>query len=125
MSRPSVLLVDDHAAFRAIARTVLARSGFDVIGEATDGEDALVAAASMRPQIVVLDVRLPGIDGFEVARRLLAGARPPVVVLVSTSEATDYGKRIGESGAIGFITKSKLSEDTLHAILRGETEALP
>ena len=123
MSRPSVLLVDDHAAFRAIARTVLARSGFDVIGEAADGEDALVAAASMHPQIVVLDVRLPGIDGFEVSRRLLAGARPPVVVLVSTTEASDYGRRIGESGAVGFITKSKLSGDTLHAILRGETEA--
>lgn len=124
MARPSVLIVDDHAAFRALARTVLARSGFDVVAEAADGEDALLAAARIQPQVVVLDVQLPGINGFEVARRLLDGARPPAVVLVSTAEATDYGRRIGESGAIGFITKSKLSGDTLHAILRGETEAL-
>jgi CheY-like chemotaxis protein len=123
MTRPSVLIVDDHAAFRALARKVLTRSGFDVIGEAADGEDALTAAERINPQVVVLDVQLPGINGFEVARRLLAGSLPPAVVLVSTADAADYGRRIGESGAIGFITKSHLSGDTLHAILRGETEA--
>jgi len=119
-----VLIVDDHAAFRALARTVLARSGFDVIAEASDGEDALAAATRLNPQVVVLDVQLPGINGFEVARRLLAGPRPPAVVLVSTAEAADYGRRIAQSGAIGFITKSNLSGDTLHAILRGDTEAV-
>ena len=124
MPRPSVLIVDDHAAFRAIAREILARSGFDVIGEAADGELALRAATRLHPQVVVLDVQLPGINGFEVSRRLLAGPRPPVVVLVSTAEAGDYGRRIGESGAIGFITKSSLSGDTLHALLRGQTEVL-
>ena len=122
MTRPSVLIVDDHAAFRALARTVLTRSGFDVLGEAADGEDALAAAARVRPDVVVLDVQLPGINGFEVARRLLTGQRPPTVVLVSTAEATDYGRRIRDSGAVGFITKSHLSGDTLHALLRGETE---
>ena len=124
MPRPSVLIVDDHTAFRELAREVLARSGFDVIGDATDGERALRAAARLNPQVVVLDVQLPGINGFEVARRLLAAPRPPVVVLVSTAEARDYGRRIGESGAIGFITKSNLSGDTLHALLRGHTEVL-
>ena len=122
MPRPSVLIVDDHAAFRGAARDVLSRSGFDVVGEAADGEDALRAATRFEPEVVVLDVQLPGINGFEVSRRLLATPRPPVVVLVSTAEATDYGRRIDESGAIGFITKSNLSGDTLHAILRGQTE---
>ncbi len=125
MPEPSVLIVDDHAAFRAVARTVLARSGFEVIGEAVDGEDALLVAARIEPDIVVLDVQLPGITGFEVARQLRAKPNPPVVVLVSTADAADYGRRIGKSGAVGFITKSNLSGDTLHAILRGETEALP
>jgi DNA-binding NarL/FixJ family response regulator len=124
MPRPSVLIVDDHAAFRGAARDVLVRSGFDVVGEAADGEDALRAAARFQPEVVVLDVQLPGINGFEVARQLLATPRPPVVVLVSTAEAADYGRRIDESGASGFITKSNLSGDTLHAILRGHTEAM-
>ena len=123
MTRPSVLIVDDHTAFRALARTVLAGSGFDVLAEAEDGEAALVAAARFEPDVVVLDVQLPGINGFEVARRLVSASRPPTVVLVSTADAADYGRRISESGAVGFITKSHLSGDTLHALLRGETEA--
>ena len=122
MPRPSVLIVDDHAAFRGAARDVLVRSGFDVVAEVADGEAALRAAARFEPQVVVLDVQLPGINGFEVSRLLLAAPRPPVVVLVSTAEAADYGRRIDESGASGFITKSNLSGDTLHAILRGQTE---
>jgi DNA-binding NarL/FixJ family response regulator len=124
MTRPSLLIVDDHAAFRALARNVLARAGFDVVAEAADGESALAAAARISPEIVVLDVQLPGINGFEVTRRLLASSNPPVVVLVSTADAVDYGRRIGESGAVGFITKSNLSGATLHAALRGETEVL-
>jgi DNA-binding NarL/FixJ family response regulator len=122
MTRPTVLIVDDHAAFRALAREVLAGAGFDVVAEAPNGESALAAAARINPEIVVLDVQLPGINGFEVARRLLASSSPPAIVLVSTAEAVDYGRRIGESGAVGFITKSNLSGDTLHAALRGQTE---
>jgi DNA-binding NarL/FixJ family response regulator len=123
MTRPSVLIVDDHDAFRELARTVLERNGFDVIAEASDGESALAMAARLTPEVVVLDVKLPGISGFEVTRRLLARLRPPTVVLVSTAEAADYGRMIVESGATGFMTKSNLSGDTLHAILRGEREA--
>jgi DNA-binding NarL/FixJ family response regulator len=122
MTRLSVLIVDDHAAFRALARNVLALAGFDVVAEAADGESALAAAARVNPEIVVLDVQLPGINGFEVTHRLLASSSPPVVVLVSTAEAVDYGRRIAESGAVGFITKSSLSGATLHAALRGESE---
>jgi DNA-binding NarL/FixJ family response regulator len=112
-----VLVVDDHPAFRALARTYLTQQGFDVAGEAADGPAALDLAAFIRPEIVLLDVQLPGMDGFEVARRLNAGDLPPTVVLVSTRDARDYGPRIAESGAAGFLTKSRLSGDTLRAIL--------
>jgi len=119
MPLESVLIVDDHAAFRAVARMLLAEHGFTVVGDAADGRSALESAAVLRPQLVVLDVQLPDLDGFEVCRRLLLAFRPPRVVLVSTREAVDYGGRIAASGAAGFITKSRLSGDTLRAILGG------
>lgn len=123
MHRPTVLIVDDHAAFRAAAHELLTRSGFMVIGEADSGRAAVRMAAQVHPTVVILDVRLPDLDGFEVTRQLLAGQEPPAIVLVSTREATDYGRQLRDSGARGFITKSNLSGDTLHAILRGDKEA--
>ena len=124
MRRTSVLIVDDHDGFRAMARELLASRGFDVVGEASHGRAALQAADRLRPSLVVLfDIRLPDLDGFEVTRLLLASMNPPAVVLVSTREAADYGRRIRDSGALGFITKSNLSGDTLLAILRGNAEA--
>ncbi len=122
MAPLSVVIVDDHPSFRAVARDLLAGRGFDVVGEAADGRAAIEAVGRLHPRVVVLDVRLPDIDGFEVARRLLADPAPPVVVLVSTREAADYGRQVAASGALGFITKSKLSGDTLRAILRGREE---
>ncbi len=124
MSQVSVLIVDDHAGFRGTARELLARAGFVVVGEADLGRGALIAAANLRPAVVLLDVRLPDLDGFEVARRLMAGPYPPAIVLISTHEATDYGPRIHECGAIGFITKSSLSADTLRVVLRGNGEVV-
>jgi DNA-binding NarL/FixJ family response regulator len=118
MSRASVLIVDDHAAFRAAARRILGSAGFDIVAEATDGRSALEAFAESRPTIVLLDVRLPDIDGFEVARLLAMRDDRPTVVLVSTREARDYGPRVRASGVAGYITKSQLSGDTLRAVLR-------
>ena len=122
MSDLSVLIVDDHEGFRGMARDLLTGCGFDVVGEAADGRSALGVATRLRPAIVLLDVQLPDIDGFEVARLLSARNDPPDVVLVSTRETTDYGRRIATSGAVGFITKSSLSGDTLLAVLRGPWE---
>jgi DNA-binding NarL/FixJ family response regulator len=122
MNRPSVLIVDDHAGFRAMARELLSSHGFDVVGEAVDGRDAIRAAADLHPAVVVLDIRLPDLDGFEVTRRLLADPPGPAVILVSTRDAADYGRRITTSGALGFIPKSRLSGDTLSAILRRHLE---
>ena len=90
----SLLIVDDHADFRAGARALLEVDGFDVVGEAADGESALEAARRLRPQVVLLDIQLPGIDGFRVAERLAAGADPPMVVLTSSRAPEAFRGRL-------------------------------
>jgi DNA-binding NarL/FixJ family response regulator len=125
VSNPTVLIVDDHPGFREMARDLLSRRGFDVVGEAAAGQQALDEAARLGPQVVLLDVQLPDIDGFAVARLLLAEPDPPAVILTSTRDATDFGRRVRASGAIAFITKSALSADTLRAALRGRVEEEP
>jgi len=112
-----VLIVDDHASFRALARMVLAADGFDVVGEAGDGADALTAARDLRPDVVLLDVQLPGLDGFGVAEALAQQPPAPVVVLVSTRSRTDYGRQVADSTAHGFIAKAELSGAALRLVL--------
>jgi DNA-binding NarL/FixJ family response regulator len=114
----TVLVVDDHPSFRATARAVLEAEGFVVIGEAASGPDALELAAELRPDIVLLDVQLPGLDGFDVAARLGANGRTPATVLVSSRDASDYGELIARCGARGFIPKGELSGATIRALLR-------
>jgi DNA-binding NarL/FixJ family response regulator len=104
-----VLIVDDHAEFRALARALLERDGFEVVGEAVDGAETLTAVAQTRPQVVLLDVQLPDVNGFDVARALCEGEDAPVVVMISTRDAADFGGRLSRSGARGFIAKSRLS----------------
>jgi DNA-binding NarL/FixJ family response regulator len=106
--RKRVLIVDDHQPFRAVARELLEGAGYVVAGEAADATEALAAVEAEAPDVVLLDVQLPDGDGFAVAR-VLAGADGPAVVLISSREADDYGRRIITCGARGFIPKSKLS----------------
>jgi DNA-binding NarL/FixJ family response regulator len=119
---PTVLIVDDHPSFRATARVLLEAEGFDVVGEAADGGSAIERAKELRPEVVLLDVQLPDIDGFEVAARLTAldgdgdGTRPRVV-LVSSRDRVDYGSKIEESGASGFIAKAELCGPALADVL--------
>ena len=113
----TVLIVDDHPTFRASARMLLEADGFEVVGEAFDGEAALQSTSALSPDLVLLDVQLPGIDGFEVARRLRANDSPAAVVLVSSRESRDYGTLAHESGALGFISKADLSGAALEALL--------
>ena len=113
----SLLIVDDHAAFRAFARRLLGADGFDVAGEAEDGESALAAVERLHPDVVLLDVNLPTIDGFEVARRLSASADAPTVVLTSSRPPSDYGTRLAESPAAGFIPKHELSGAALAELM--------
>ena len=111
-----VLIVDDHQPFRAVARELLESAGYVVAGEAADAAGALAAVAAESPDAVLLDVQLPDSDGFAVAKAI-AVADGPAVVLISSREADDYGRRVESSGARGFILKSKLSAATLAALL--------
>ena len=105
--RPTVLIVDDHEVFRASARALLQAGGFDVIGEAAGGMEAIEA----------LDIQLPDLDGLAVAERLAEAPDPPAVVLVSGREAATYGPRLSQASARGFISKSELSGEALAALI--------
>jgi DNA-binding NarL/FixJ family response regulator len=112
----TVLIVDDHEGFRRVARELLEADGVEVVGEAADGESAITEAERLRPQLVLLDVQLPGIDGFEVAARLGDVVDPPAVVLTSSYSADSYRRRIAQSPARAFIPKSELSGEALAAL---------
>lgn len=110
----SVLIVDDHPSFRASARRLLEASGYAVVGEAADGAEAIAAAGALEPDLVLLDVQLPDLNGFEVAERLAAlGADRPEVVLTSSRDLAEYGDEVDTSPVRGFIPKSELSGETL------------
>jgi DNA-binding NarL/FixJ family response regulator len=113
----SILIVDDHADFRMRTRALLEAEGFLVVGEATDGASGVEAVRSLNPDLVLLDIGLPDVDGFEVARGLAAGFRPLSIVLVSSRPATDYGRRIADSPALGFIAKEDLSGAAIRSLM--------
>ena len=113
----TVLIVDDHEGFRQVARELLEADGIEVVGEAADGESAIAQAERLRPQLVLLDVQLPGLDGFEVAVRLGEGKDPPAVVLTSSYAASSYRRRLAQSPARAFIPKGELSGQALTALL--------
>jgi DNA-binding NarL/FixJ family response regulator len=116
VAQARVLIVDDHAAFRAAARRMLEAAGFTVVGEAGDGAETLAAVAATAPDLVLLDVHLPGIDGIAVAERLAALAAPPRVVLISSRDAATYGERLTRAPALGFIPKAHLTGATITAL---------
>ena len=113
----TVLIVDDHPSFRASARTLLEAEGYEVVGEAENGAAALLAAAKLHPDLVLLDVQLPDSDGFEVADRLRELDDPPEVVLTSSRDGADYGRCIECCGARGFVPKADLSGAAITALL--------
>jgi DNA-binding NarL/FixJ family response regulator len=114
---PTVLIVDDHAAFRALARRVLQADGYDVVGEAADGQTGLDAAGSLQPDVVLLDVRLPDMDGFQVAGHL-ANCCTAAVVVTSSSDDPLYPERAASSGARGFVAKHDVCGAVLDRLLR-------
>jgi DNA-binding NarL/FixJ family response regulator len=114
---PTLLIVDDHQGFRSFARTLLGADGFDIAGEAADGEAALEAVREQHPDVVLLDVQLPGIDGFEVAEQLASMSDPPAVVMTSTRDAADYGSRLLSAPILGFVPKHELSGGAISALL--------
>jgi DNA-binding NarL/FixJ family response regulator len=113
----TVLIVDDHEGFRQVVRELLEADGVEVVGEAADGESAITEAERLRPQLVLLDVQLPDIDGFEVAARLGEASDPPAVVLTSSYAASSYRRRLAQSPVCAFIPKGELSGEALAALL--------
>lgn len=112
-----MLIVDDDPEFRGWARAWLTSEGYLIVGEAGDGATALAEARRLRPDVVLLDVQLPDLDGFRVTEMLLLDPDPPEVVLISSRDRGDYGDRITSSGARGFTSKEDLSSSSLESLL--------
>lgn len=116
---PSILIVDDHRTFRTTARALLEADGFDVVGEAADGLAGLAAAVRLRPDVVLVDVRLPDLDGFTVTERMTGVDGAPVVIVTSSSDDPLYPERAARAGARAFVAKHDVSGRTLEALLPG------
>jgi len=111
-----VLIVDDQEPFRLAARMVVeATEGFDVVGEAETGEDSVAMAAELHPDLVLMDVNLPGINGLDATRQILASDSPVVVLLLSTYEEEEYAPRAAECGAAAYIPKAVFGPDRLES----------
>ncbi|MEJ3748796.1 response regulator [Actinomycetes bacterium KLBMP 9797] len=116
----TVVVVDDHAGFRAMAGVLLASGGFRVVGEAATGAEALTVVAALLPDVVLLDVHLPDTDGFAVLRSLRTAGLATRVVLCSVRMAADLGARLDGCGAAGFLTKSALTAEALSRLVRAD-----
>jgi DNA-binding NarL/FixJ family response regulator len=112
----TILIVDDDPSFREQAAELLESEGFEVVAAAADGASGLRAARELRPHFVLLDVSLPDVDGFEVARTLAIEGQPPFVILTSTRDARAYGRRLSAADVLGFIPKERISGTAIHAL---------
>lgn len=109
-----VLIVDDQPPFREASRMVVELTdGFEVAGEAANGEQAIAMVGELRPDLILMDVQMPGIDGIEATRKISAMSGAPVIVVMSTHESGDYRGIAESAGAFTFIPKSQFDMDTL------------
>ena len=115
--RRTVLIVDDHPSFRASARRMLEAHGYEVVGEAADAGAAIAAVGELQPDVVLLDIRLPDGDGFQVAERLAANGAAAAIVLTSSRDRSDFDYEIVASPAQGFIPKSELSAEAITSLV--------
>jgi DNA-binding NarL/FixJ family response regulator len=115
----TVLIIDDHGPFRVQARALLEADGFSVVGESPDGRSGLEAVRALRPDLVLLDIGLPDLGGFDIADQLAADGTSPGVVLTSSREARAYGPRLSRSPVLGFIAKDDLSGAAIRALSEG------
>ncbi len=127
--RGTLLIVDDHAGFRSFARSLLEADGYTVVGEAGDGASAVEAARTLNPQLVLLDIVLPDVDGFVVCELIVQPEGPtgpgcprrPAVVLTSSRDLSSFRGRFAASSARGFIAKQDLTGAALTALLDRES----
>jgi DNA-binding NarL/FixJ family response regulator len=112
-----ILIVDDHQGFRASARRILQAHGFEVVGEAEDGQSAVALAVELNPEVVLLDLQLPDTDGFQVAAQLRDARLGAIVVLTSSRDWSDVCRRQQDAGAAGFIPKDELSGTRLRDLV--------
>ncbi len=120
-----VMIVDDQAAFRSAARAVVqAADGFEVVAEVESGEASVEQVASLRPDLVLMDVSLPGIDGMQATRRLLTEGRRPVVLLLSTRDPEEYKALAQECGAAAYISKADFSPECLRTAWAAAVEGV-
>jgi CheY-like chemotaxis protein len=113
----TALIVDDHPSFRRFAKRLLESAGYLVVGEAADGVSAIAAVRALRPDVVLLDVLLPDMTGFAVARELASQPQRPLVVLISSRSASDLGSLVRSEDARGFISKRDLTVAALAALV--------
>jgi DNA-binding NarL/FixJ family response regulator len=115
----TILIVDDHAAFRFVARQLLEAEGFAVVGEAGTGRSAIAAADELQPDVVLLDIGLPDIEGFAVAEQLSTSRGRPLIALTASRDEATYGPRIAENPAAGFVHKDGLSGAAIRTLIAG------
>ena len=116
MSTVRVLVVDDHESFRRVAAAVVeATDGFVVVGSVATAEESINAATADPPDLVLMDINLPGMDGLDATRRLRSLPRPPVVILLSTYDEDEFGARARQCGAAGYVAKSAFGTERLAA----------
>ncbi len=114
----TVLIVDDQAPFRSAARSLVGLiAGWRVVGEVGSGEDAIETASAMHPDLVLMDINLPGISGIEATRRIVAADPGIAVVLLSTYAAADLPEDARSCGAVGYIGKADLTPRRLRTLL--------
>ena len=121
-----VLTIDDQAVFRRVANDVIAATlGFDSIGEAVSGEEGVAAAAELHPDLVLVDVRMPGIGGIEAARRITTQCPAAVVVLITIEEPDECSHAAGGSGAVALIRKQDFGPELLRRLWNEHGEPSP
>jgi NarL family two-component system response regulator LiaR len=121
-----VLVVDDHVLFAEMLTLALEVSGhFEVVGHACDGRDAVEQAAWLRPDVVIMDIEMPVLDGIEATPRVLAAAPGAKVVVVSSSHSPDDHRRATEAGAVAFLGKQASTDDLVRAVERVVFRVIP
>jgi DNA-binding NarL/FixJ family response regulator len=112
-----VLVVDDQALFRRVMSAVVDETeGFVLVGRAESGEESIMAARALHPDLILMDVNLPGIDGMEATRRLREDTTTAAVVLLSTYDEDDWDGQAQECGAVAYVAKSAFGPDKLTAV---------